>query len=351
MPPLAVRLAALAAALLPLLLLLAASASAANFTCSAPASCQSAIVYTAPNATTYGELVARFNTTTLLGLLGANNLPDSTSSTKAIPAKSTVRIPFPCLCANNNVGQSDRHPIYVVQPEDGLDHIAREVFNAFVTYQEIAAANNISDPNKILIGQTLWIPLPCSCDKVDDSDVMHLAYSVASGESTSGIAAKYGVSEPTLLRINEISDPKKLLQGQILDIPLPVCRSSISDTSADHNLMLPNGTYALTAENCIQCSCSMSTYQLDCVAVQRNGCPAVPPCNGTLKLGQTNGTGCGATTCAYSGYSNTPLSIQTSLVTNQTCHNGGAGRSHFAGSMRSMSIISFHVVLIVMCFL
>ncbi|KAG8073349.1 hypothetical protein GUJ93_ZPchr0006g44463 [Zizania palustris] len=182
---------------------------------------KSAIVYTAPNATTYGELVARFNTTTLLGLLGANNLPDSTSSTKAIPAKSTVRIPFPCLCANNNVGQSDRHPIYVVQPEDGLDHIAREVFNAFVTYQEIAAANNISDPNKILIGQTLWIPLPCSCDKVDDSDVMHLAYSVASGESTSGIAAKYGVSEPTLLRINEISDPKKLLQGQILDVPLP----------------------------------------------------------------------------------------------------------------------------------
>ncbi|KAG8073348.1 hypothetical protein GUJ93_ZPchr0006g41007 [Zizania palustris] len=85
--------------------------------------CQSAIVSTAPNATTYGELVARFNTTTLLG---ANNLPDSTSSTKAIPAKSTVRIPFPCRCANNNVGQSDSHPIYVVQPEDGLDHIARD---------------------------------------------------------------------------------------------------------------------------------------------------------------------------------------------------------------------------------
>uniref|UniRef100_A0A0E0GGD2 LysM domain-containing protein n=1 Tax=Oryza nivara TaxID=4536 RepID=A0A0E0GGD2_ORYNI len=356
MAPLTAALATPAAAALLLLVLLAAPASAANFTCAVASgtTCNSAILYTSPNATTYGDLVARFNTTTLPDLLGANGLPDGTLSSAPVAANSTVKIPFRCRC-NGDVGQSDRLPIYVVQPQDGLDAIARNVFNAFVTYQEIAAANNIPDPNKINVSQTLWIPLPCSCDKEEGSNVMHLAYSVGKGENTSAIAAKYGVTESTLLTRNKIDDPTKLQMGQILDVPLPVCRSSISDTSADHNLMLlPDGTYGFTAGNCIRCSCSSTTYQLNCTAVQNKGCPSVPLCNGTLKLGETNGTGCGSTTCAYSGYSNSSsLIIQTSLATNQTtaCQKGGSGRSQFARSMWSMSVISFHMVLIIICFL
>ncbi|KAL6649159.1 hypothetical protein ACP70R_013383 [Stipagrostis hirtigluma subsp. patula] len=353
MASLAARLAVSAAALLPLLLF-AAPASAANFTCAAVGTCQSAIGYAVPNATTYGELVARFNTTTLHGLLGANGLPSDTSPSTRIPAKTTVRIPFRCRCAGNGVGQSDHQPVYTVQPQDGLDAIARGVFDAFVTYQEIATANNIKDVNLIFVGQKLWIPLPCSCDRVDGADVMHFAYSVAGGDTTTGIAATHGVSEPTLLKLNGITDPKSLLKGQILDVPLPVCHSSISNTSADYNLLVPNGTYAFTAQDCIQCSCSSSNYQqLTCAAVQGNGCPVAPPCNGALKLGQTNGTGCGSTMCAYSGYSNiTSLSIHTTLVTNQTaCHNGGAARAEFAGSMWRMSAIAFHMVLILICFL
>jgi chitin elicitor-binding protein len=50
---------------------------------------------------------------------------------------------------------------------------------------------------------------------------MHLAHIVGGGESTSGIAATFGVSESTLLRINSITDPKSLLKDQILDVPLP----------------------------------------------------------------------------------------------------------------------------------
>uniref|UniRef100_A0A0D9VP79 LysM domain-containing protein n=1 Tax=Leersia perrieri TaxID=77586 RepID=A0A0D9VP79_9ORYZ len=342
-------------AILLLVSLLANPTSAANFTCLAAAAttCQSAIVYTSPNATTYGELLTRFNTTTLRDLLGANDLAETTPSTTAVAANSTIRIPFRCRC-DGKVGQSDHHPVYVVQPQDGLDAIARNVFNAYVTYQEIATANNIPDPNKILVNQTLWIPLPCSCDKVEGSDVIHLAYSVASKETTAGIAAKYGVTESTLLKTNQIDDPKKLQMGQILDVPQPVCRSSISDTSADHNLMLlPNGTYAFTAQNCIRCSCSASTNQLNCTAVQGKGCPSVPQCSAILKLGDSNGTGCGSTTCAYAGYSNSPFSIQTSLAANQTtdCQKGGSGRSQFAGSMWSMSVISFHMALIIICLL
>lgn len=217
------RLAAPAAVLL-VLLHLAATATATNFTCSAPrgTTCDSAIGYRVPNATTYGELLARFNTTTLAGLLGANNLALTTPPTTRVRAKDTVLIPFRCLCAGNGVGQSDHKPVYTVQPQDGLDAIARNSFDAVVTYQEIATANNITDVNLIKIGQKLWIPLPCSCDPVEGAgDVFHLAHIVDGGESTSGIAATFGVTEDTLLKLNKITDPKSLLAGQILDVPLP----------------------------------------------------------------------------------------------------------------------------------
>jgi hypothetical protein len=51
---------------------------------------------------------------------------------------------------------------------------------------------------------------------------MHLAYIVRIGDNTSEIAAKYGLPEPTLLRINNItsSSCQMLRQGHILDIPL-----------------------------------------------------------------------------------------------------------------------------------
>jgi len=136
-----------------------------------------------------------------------------------------------------------------------------------------------------------------------------------------------------------------------------VCHSSISNTSADHNLLVPNGSYALTAGDCLRCSCSANNYeQLDCSPVQRRGCPGVLPCDGGLKLGQTtNGNGCESKICAYSGYSNTTsLRIHTALVTaNQTAcdQKGGAARTVFAGSMWRMSVISFHMVLILICFL
>jgi chitin elicitor-binding protein len=215
---------AVPAAVLLVLLHLAATASATNFTCSAPrgTTCDSAIGYRVPNATTYGALLARFNTTTLAALLGANDLPPNTPPSSPVAAKKTVRIPFPCLCAGNGVGQSDHLPVYTVQPQDGLDAIARNSFDAVVTYQEIATANKIADVNLITVGQKLWIPLPCSCDPVEGAGVFHLAHIVDGGETTSGIAATFGVTEDTLLKLNKIADPKKTLQkGQVLDVPLP----------------------------------------------------------------------------------------------------------------------------------
>ncbi|VAI10339.1 unnamed protein product [Triticum turgidum subsp. durum] len=354
------RLAVPAAALL-VLLHLAATATATNFTCTAPrgTTCHSAIGYRVPNATTYGDLLARFNTTTLAGLLGANDLPLATSPKKRVRAKATVRIPFRCLCAGNGVGQSDHAPVYTVQPQDGLDAIARNSFDAVVTYQEIATANNIADVNLITVGQKLWIPLPCSCDPVDGAaDVFHLAHIVDAGETTSGIAATFGVTEDTLLKLNKITDPKTLQKDQVLDVPLPVA----AHQSATARLIMicasrtaPTRSPRRTASSAAAVQTPSST-QLNCTALQgKKGCPAVRPCGEGLNLGQTSGAGCDSKMCAYSGYSNSSsLSIHTTVFKNQTapaCEKAGSSRSVLAGSMWRIPAISFHMVLILVCFL
>jgi hypothetical protein len=69
------------------------------------------------------------------------------------------------------------------------------------------------DANKHALRRPGQKPLPCSCDEVDGSHVMHLAYIVRTGDTTLEIAAKYGLPESTLLRINNITTSQLLRQG------------------------------------------------------------------------------------------------------------------------------------------
>jgi LysM repeat protein len=49
--------------------------------------------------------------------------------------------------------------------------------------------------------------------------VYHRSHVVAAGETLGGIAAKYHVSTEDLRQINDISNPKKLIVGQVLALP------------------------------------------------------------------------------------------------------------------------------------
>ena len=46
----------------------------------------------------------------------------------------------------------------------------------------------------------------------------HLSYTVKSGDSLSAIAARYGMSYETLARLNNISDPNRIYVGQTLNL-------------------------------------------------------------------------------------------------------------------------------------
>ncbi|KAF9608796.1 hypothetical protein IFM89_011565 [Coptis chinensis] len=181
------------------------------------------------------------------------------------------------------------------------------------TERQIADVNNISDPNVIHDGRNLVIPLPCSCDDVDGMKVVHYGHVVPTLNTVQQIADEYGTNESVLLRLNGIADPNDLQAGAVLDVPLKV------NNSLDYPLLVPNGTYTFTANNCIQCKCdALNNMTLQCEPSPKevklakwSQCPStqcklVSPV--TLSLGNTL-NGC-VQPCAYAGYNN-----QTILTT------------------------------------
>lgn len=106
---------------------------------------------------------------------------------------------------------------HVVQPGEMLSSIALKYG---VSEASIAAANGISDPNRIYAGQRLAIsacagaPAP-STGSGGTAQVIHV---VQSGETLSSIAQQYGVTEAAIAAANGISDPNRIYAGQRLII-------------------------------------------------------------------------------------------------------------------------------------
>ncbi|KAK9677481.1 hypothetical protein RND81_11G145900 [Saponaria officinalis] len=193
--------------------------AAPAFKCTTKPTCKALVGYISPNKTTLSNIQKLFQVKTLRTLLGVNNLPPNTPSNYSVAVNSTVKIPFPCRCFNGT-GVSNQVPKYKVVKNDGLYHIAAQVFSGLVTDQQIQSANGIKDLNLIIIGQDLWIPLPCSCDDVDGEKVVHYGHVVAAGSSVDKIASEFGTTPQTLMTVNDIKDPKDLIAGQVLDVPL-----------------------------------------------------------------------------------------------------------------------------------
>lgn len=102
---------------------------------------------------------------------------------------------------------------YTVKPGDTLSAIASRYGTS---YQELARINNIADPNKIYPGQVLRVsaatpaPAPVTGGQV---------YIVKSGDTLSAIGSRYGVSYQAIAQANNIPDPNKIYVGQRLTIP------------------------------------------------------------------------------------------------------------------------------------
>ncbi|XP_010548148.1 PREDICTED: lysM domain-containing GPI-anchored protein 2 [Tarenaya hassleriana] len=297
-----------------LLLSLSAAEMTGNFKCGGGgglAMCRALVGFAQQNATTLGDLQTLFSVKNLRSILAANNLPLSTPRDQPWSANQTIRIPVPCSCSNGT-GISNRVPTYTVKDGDTLYVISSVVFGGLVRYERIGEVNRIKNYNIIEKGQRLWIPLPCSCDKVDGEDVVHYAHVVKSGSSVSDIAAQFGTDNATLLRLNGISGDSELLADYAFDVPLKACSSSVRNDSLDAPMLVANGSYAFTANNCVKCSCDASNnWTLSCEPSQLKPanwqtCPSMQ-CQGPEGLligGNSSTSSCGPRSCVYAGFSN-----------------------------------------------
>jgi len=111
---------------------------------------------------------------------------------------------------------------YVVQSGDTLSGIAARYGTTITAIMD--ANSQITDPDLIYVGQVLRIPqsTPAPSDYVE--------YVVQSGDTLSEIAARYGTTVSALMNANpQITDPDLIYVGQVLRIP----QSTPDDTPTD----------------------------------------------------------------------------------------------------------------------
>lgn len=106
-------------------------------------------------------------------------------------------------------GQVGAVTLHTVQPGETLSALAERYG---VNVQELAQRNGLANPNRIIAGTTLVIPEP--------KRVGSLLHRVQPGETLSGLAQRYGVSIADLVAANEIADANRILVGQTLLIPV-----------------------------------------------------------------------------------------------------------------------------------
>lgn len=109
---------------------------------------------------------------------------------------------------------------YTVAWGDTLSGIARHLG---VAVGDLAAANDISDPDVIRAGQQLQVPGPAAAAPavelaaaVEPTPPGGSTHTVLQGETLAGIARRFGATVAELVRLNDISDPNYVRAGRTL---------------------------------------------------------------------------------------------------------------------------------------
>lgn len=104
--------------------------------------------------------------------------------------------------------------MYTVKAGDTLSGIAARYGT---TYSYLASENHIANPNRIYIGQQIYVP-NAGGYTAPVQPVGSSTYVVQSGDTLSGIAAKFGTTYQYLAELNNISNPNLIWVGQVLKV-------------------------------------------------------------------------------------------------------------------------------------
>ena len=109
--------------------------------------------------------------------------------------------------------------VHIVQAGDSLSAIAT---NFGVTIQNVAAANGISDPSHIEVGQIITIPrgdVVAPAPTPTSTPAPQATYTVQAGDTLYSISKKYGVTIDAIMAANGLTDRTYVFTGQVLIIP------------------------------------------------------------------------------------------------------------------------------------
>ncbi|KQK01717.1 hypothetical protein BRADI_3g57756v3 [Brachypodium distachyon] len=285
--------------------------------CSGSDACQALLGYTLYADMKVSEVAALFGGVDPAALLAANALDFGApgAAHRILPMGLFLRVPARCACSDGvRKSVSTR---YAARPGDTLAAVADVVFAGLASADQIRDANGLgasgdADPNDAPLdaGQKLVVPLPCVCFNNSDSNLpaVYLSYVVQVGDTVPAVAASYETTVTDIMNVNAMGGPVAA-PGDILAIPLPACASTFPKSASDHGLLVANGTYALTAGNCVQCSCGPGNLDLYCTPASLSGsCPSTQCSNSNVLLGNVSthatSAGCNVSSCGYGGFIN-----------------------------------------------
>ncbi|OVA06152.1 Peptidoglycan-binding lysin domain [Macleaya cordata] len=286
--------------------------------CSNSDSCNAMVGYTLYTDLKVSQVASLFQIDPI-SLLTANAIDISYPDVEnhILPSKLFLKIPITCSCVDGI--RKSVTTRYKTRPSDTLALIADNVYSGLVSADQIREANSVSDPSVLDVGQILTVPLPCTCFNSSDNNLpaVYLSYVVRPMDTLAGIAAGYSTTITDLMNVNAMGS-QAIKAGDILAVPIPACASNFPRYSADFGLNVPNGSYAITASHCVQCSCGPGNLNLYCTpASLAVSCSSMQCRNSNLMLGnvtvQPSSAGCNVTSCTYGGFVNG--TILTTLFT------------------------------------
>ncbi|CAK9169043.1 unnamed protein product [Ilex paraguariensis] len=277
--------------------------------CSNSDSCNALVGYTLYTDLKVSEVASLFQIDPI-ALLTANAIdiayPDVENH--ILPPQLFLKVPITCSCIDGIRKSTSTH--YKTRPSDTLSTIADSIYGGLVSADQIKEANTISDPSVLDVGLNLMVPLPCTCFNETDNNLpaIYMSYVVKPIDTLAGIAARYSTTITDLMTVNSMGGPA-ISDGDILAVPLSACASNFPRYASDYGLTVPNGSYAITASHCVQCSCALGSRNLYCMpASLAVSCSSMQCRNSNLMLGnitwQQSSAGCNVTSCNYGGFVN-----------------------------------------------
>lgn len=135
-----------------------------------------------------------------------------------------------------------------VRPGDTLTQLAE---SHDVTVEELVAWNGIEDADHIVAGATLVLTDPSTTTPTSPSGRGGVEHAVTAGDTLWLIARRYGVSVATIIDANQLTDPDRIYVGQTLalDASTPASPSSNADdfasTASIHSVQAGETLFAI----------------------------------------------------------------------------------------------------------